>query len=149
MNINNFLDILITLLPIIGIGGFFFLYYKNQKTQSITKKILKFAPFILSFLVSIIPDKKNVFDKHDMVILITKLSTYIRETINDPTNADFNDVQEELFNFIRSELDNYKKIGLKNVPDINNDSIRIQIKVVFDSFQRIFRENSSGSNNTN
>lgn len=148
MDINQLLEILVTLLPIIGLGVFFFFYYKNEKVRSATKAVLKFAPFLLSLLASRVKDKKGVFDKHDALVLLGRLAEHIRETIADPTNISFDDVQDDLFDFVRKELDTYRAAGVKGVPDVTDASIRVQIRVIFLAAQRMADENSTGDDSS-
>ncbi len=148
MGFSEILDILVTLLPIIGIGAFFFFYYKSEKVRSATKAVLRFAPFLISLLASRIKDKKGVFDKHDVFVLLGRLAEHVRETINDPTNVTFDDVQDDLFDFVRRELDTYRAAGVKGVPDVTDDSIRIQIRVIFLAAQRMASEDSTGDNSS-
>jgi len=88
-----FSEILTTLLPIIGIGVFFFFYYKSPTVREKTKVVLRFAPMLLSILASRIKDKPGVFDAHDMMVLTGNLITHIHTTVNDPTNTIFDDVE--------------------------------------------------------
>jgi len=148
MDINQLLEVLVTLLPIIGLGVFFFFYYKSEKVRSATKSVLKFAPFLLSLLASRVKDKKGVFDKHDALVLLGRLAEHIRETIADPTNASFDDVQDDLFDFMRKELDTYRAAGVKDVPDVTDASIRVQIRVIFLAAQRMADENSTGDDSS-
>jgi len=148
MDINQLLEILVTLLPIIGLGVFFFFYYKSEKVRSATKAVLKFAPFLLSLLASRVKDKKGVFDKHDVLVLLGRLAEHIRETIADPTNISFDDVQDDLFDFVRKELDTYRAAGVKDVPDVTDASIRVQIRVIFLAAQRMADENSTGDDSS-
>lgn len=148
MDINEIKELLITLLPIIGIAAFFFLYFKNEKVRSATQMVLKFGPFLLSMLASKIPDKKGVFDSHDLATLLGRLLVHIDETISDPSNSSFDEVQDDLFDFIRVELDGYRESGMTGVPNIEDEHIRTQIRIVFESFQRAFSEDSTGNNST-
>jgi len=99
-----FSEILTTLLPIIGIGVFFFFYYKSPTVREKTKVVLRFAPMLLSI----------------------------------------DDVENDLFEFVRSELDRLWKMGMTNVPDINDEVLRTHIKVVFTSIQEAFSEDTTG-----
>ncbi len=148
MSIDVLLGVLVTLLPLIGMGAFFFFYYKSESVRSVTKEVLRFAPAILAFLASRVKDKKGVFDKHDAIVLLGRLATHIRETINDPANASFADVQDDLFNFIRQELDTYREAGVKGVPDVTDESIRVQIRVIFEAAQRMASEDSPGDDSS-
>ncbi len=148
MDINQLLEILVTLLPIIGLGVFFFFYYKSEKVRSATKAVLKFAPFLLSLLASRVKDKKGVFDKHDGIVLLGRLAEHIRETVNNPANASFDDVQDDLFDFVRRELDTYREAGVKGVPDVTDESIRVQIRVIFEAAQRMASEDSTGDDSS-
>ncbi len=148
MSIDVLLGVLVTLLPLIGMGAFFFFYYNSESVRSVTKKVLRFAPAILAFLASKVKDKKGVFDKHDAIVLLGRLATHIRETINDPANASFADVQDDLFNFIRQELDTYREAGVKGVPDVTDESIRVQIRVIFEAAQRMASEDSTGDDSS-
>ena len=148
MGINELLEILKTLLPIIGIVTFFFFYYKSKKVRSATKVVLRFAPFLLSLLASKIPDKKGVFDRHDVLVLLGRLAEHIRETIDDPTNVVFADVQDDLFDFVNKELDTFREAGVKGVPDLTDESIRVQIRVIFEAAQRMASENSTGDDSS-
>jgi len=145
----NFNDTLTTLLPIIGIGVFFFFYYKSKRVRGATKSVLRFAPMLLSILASRIKDKPGVFDKHDMLVLTGNLMTHIHETINDPANTNYDDVSDDLFEFVRAELDRFREMGIKNVPDITDEAIYTQIRIVFTSLQEAFSEDTTGDGSQN
>lgn len=149
MGFNDLMEILTTLLPIVGISLFFFFYYKNERVKNATKTVLRFLPTVLSILASRVKDKPGVFDKHDMLILTGSLVAHIHETINDPSNANFDDVADDLFEFVRAKLDSLRDAGIKNVPDVNDDAIRTQIRVVFTSIQEAFSENTAGDDSQN
>ncbi len=144
----NFNDI-ITLLPIIGIGVFFFFYYRSPTVREKTKSVLRFAPMLLSILASRTKDKPGVFDKHDMMVLTGNLIAHIHNTVNDPANTNFADVEDDLFEFVRSELDRFWKMGMTNVPDVNDESVRTQIRVVFTALQEAFSEDTTGDSSQN
>jgi len=146
MGFDQILGILVTLLPMIGIGAFFFFYYKSEKVRSTTKTVLRFVPTLLALLASRSKDKKGVFDKHDVFVLLGRLAEHVRETIENPANASFDDVQDDLFDFVRRELDTYREAGVKGVPDITDESIRVQIRVIFLAAQRMASEDSTGDN---
>ena len=144
MTFDGILDILVILLPIIGIGAVFFLYYKRDKARPALRTVLRFAPFVMSLLASKIKDKKGVFDSHDLVVLLGRVAEHVRETIDNPANTSFDAVQDDLFDFVRRELDAYREGGIKGVPHVTDESIRVQIRVIFEAAQRMTSENSTG-----
>ncbi len=124
----------------------FFLYYRNAKARAIIKKVLPFMPSALAAAAAATPDKKGVFDKHDMLVLAGRLTQMMQETISDPTNVTFDDVQDELYEFVKTELDRYRESGVKGVPYVTDESIRTQINVIFRAVRSASREDSAGNN---
>jgi hypothetical protein len=148
MGFSAVLDLLVTLLPIVGVGVLLYFCYTNEKVRSVMTKALRFAPFLWSILAAKIPDKKGVFDSHDVFVLFGRLSNHIQETLADPTNVSFDDVQDDLFDFVSRELDTYRAAGVKSVPDVSDESIRTQVKVVFEAIQRAFGDEDSAGDDS-
>jgi len=141
MGINELLDIAITLVGVIGLAVLFFFYFTNAKVKSVVNQGLKYLPFILTFVKRFVKDKKGEFDTFDALEVMARVSTRIKETVEDPTNKTFEDVEEEVFDIVRDELAQYK--NLPGTPDLDDPAVRVQVKVVFESVQRALVEDST------
>lgn len=141
MGINELLDIAITLVGVIGLAVLFFFYFTNAKVKSVVNQGLKYLPFILTFAKRFVKDKKGEFDTFDAMEVMARVATRIKETVEDPTNKTFEDVEEEVFDIVRDELAQYK--NLPGTPDLSDPAIRVQVKVVFQSVQRALLEDST------
>jgi len=141
MGINELLDIAITLVGVIGLAVLFFFYFTNAKVKSVVNQGLKYLPFILTFAKRFVKDKKGEFDTFDALEVMARVSTRIKETVEDPTNKTFEDVEEEVFDIVRDELAQYK--NLPGTPDLDDPAVRVQVKVVFESVQRALVEDST------
>ncbi len=141
MDFSQILDILKVLGGVVGLSVLFFFYFTNAKVRSAVDKGLKYLPFVLSFAKRFVKDKKGVFDTYDALELMTRVSARIKETVEDPTNKRFEDVEEEVFDILRDELAQYK--NLPGAPDLNDPAVRIQVKVVFQSVQRALLDEDS------
>jgi len=141
MGINELLDIAIPLVGVIGLAVLFFFYFTNAKVKSVVNQGLKYLPFILTFAKRFVKDKKGEFDTFDAMEVMARVATRIKETVEDPTNKTFEDVEEEVFDIVRDELAQYK--NLPGTPDLSDPAIRVQVKVVFESVQRALLEDST------
>jgi hypothetical protein len=139
MGLNDLIDIAIPLSGVIGLGVLFFFYFTNTKVTNAVNSVLKYMPFALSFVKKFVKDKKGEFDTYDAMELLSRVSIRIRETIEDPTNKQFEDVEEEVFDIVRDELAQYK--NLPGVPNLDDPAIRVQVQVVFESIQKALLEN--------
>jgi len=141
MGINELLDIVIPLVGVIGLAVLFFFYFTNAKVKGAVDKGLKYLPFVLTFAKRFVKDKKGEFDTYDAMEVMARVSARIKETVEDPTNKRFEDVEEEVFDIVRDELAQYK--NLPGTPDLDDPAIRVQVKVVFQSVQRALLEDST------
>jgi hypothetical protein len=141
MGINELLDIAIPLVGVIGLAVLFFFYFTNAKVKSAVDQGLKYLPFVLTFAKRFVKDKKGEFDTFDALEVMARVSTRIRETVEDPTNKTFEDVEEEVFDIVRDELAQYK--NLPGAPDLDDPAVRVQVKVVFQNVQRALVEDST------
>ena len=133
---------------IIGVAGGFWLYFKKEGFKNFVDKVLPFLPFLLSFAASRTKDEIGVFDNLDAFVVLGRLMEHIRETIIDPSNTNFEDVEEELYEFVTAELERYNSLGIKNVPDIDDEAVRLQVRIAFESIQRVLSgEAPTGNDN--
>lgn len=117
-------------------GGLCYVYYTNEKVRDVMNKVQPLLPVVLEFFARRIKDQKGVFDLHDFVVLMGRVSERLRETFTDPSNIEFDDVQDEVFAIVAAELKIYRDAGIKNVPDISDETIRQQVKLVFEAIKR-------------
>ncbi len=141
--LDQLYDIGVPLVGVISLSALFFFYFTNAKVRSGVDKGLKYLPFVLNFAKRFVKDDKEEFDTYDAMELMSRVSARIRETVEDPTNKRFEDVEEEVFDIVRNELEQYK--NLPGVPDLDDPAIRVQVKVVFQSIQRALIEDRTGS----
>ena len=141
--LNELLNIVIPLLGVIVLTVLFFFYFTNAKVKSVVNKGLKYLPLALKFARSFVRDKKGEFDTYDTLELMSRVSTRIRETVEDPMNKTFEDVEEEVFDIVRDELAQYK--NLPGVPNLDDPAVRVQVEVVFEAVQRALLEDRTCS----
>jgi hypothetical protein len=98
-----------------------------------------FLPLILGFIGKRIKDKVGVFDPHDALMVLSRVSARIRTTIQDPENQTFDAVADEVFEIVRDELSRYE--GLPGVPNLEDPIVKVQVRVVFEAVQRAMSEN--------
>ena len=122
----------------------FFFYFTNAKVKGVLDSGLKYVPMVLTFAKGFVKDKEGVFDTFDALELMSRVSARIKETVDDPTNKSFADVEEEVFDIVRDELAQYK--NLPGVPDLDDPAVRVQVKVVFESIQRAISEDTTSGN---
>lgn len=141
MDFHEILDILTVLGGVVGLSVLFFFYFTNAKVKNVVDRGLTYLPLILNFAKRFVKDKKGEFDTYDAMELLSRVSLRIRETIDDPTNKSFEDVEEEVFDILRDELAQYK--NLPGTPDLDDPAIRVQVKVVFQSIQKALLDEDS------
>jgi len=141
--LDQLYDIGVPLVGVISLSVLLFFYFTNAKVKSAVNTGLKYLPFVLTFAKRFVKDKKGEFDTYDALELMARVSARIRETVEDPTNKRFEDVEEEVFDIVRDELAQYK--NLPGAPDLEDPAIRVQVKVVFQSVQRALIEDRTGS----
>ncbi len=145
MDIREILELFGMVAGTASLGTLLYFYYTNPKVKDLVDKGLKYLPFLLSFASRFVKDKKGEFDLHDMLKVTERLTIFLRETINDPLNTSFEDVEEETYAFLSKELNRYKRAGVRGVPDISDDVLKANVKVVFEQIVRIMHEDSTGN----
>ena len=137
-------DVSIIIGIVASFGGLSYVYYTNEKVRNVVKKILPFLPMVLGFFAGRIKDEKGVFDLHDFVTLMGRVSERLRATFNDVSNLEFDDVQDEVFAIVSEELKRYREAGVKNVPNVSDETVKQQVKLVFEAIKRVTSENPAG-----
>jgi len=149
IDFNQLLDVAIIVGIVASFGGLSYVYYKNEKVRNVVKKVLPFLPMVLGFFAGRIKDEKGVFDLHDFVALMARVSERLRATFNDVSNLEFDDVQDEVFAIVSEELKRYRDAGVKNVPNVSDETIKQQVKLVFEAIKRATSENPAGDDPQN
>ena len=134
MDLNELLDIAKVLAGVIGVSVLLYFYFTKPGVKAAVDKGLKFLPTILGLAKGFVKDKKGQFDTYDALELLDRVSRKIRETVEDPTNKTFADVEEEVFEIVRTELAYYK--NLPGAPSLDDPAVKAQVKVVFEAVQR-------------
>lgn len=143
IDFSQLLDAAIILGIVASFGGLCYVYYTNEKVRGVVKKVMPFVPMVLGFLAGRIKDEKEVFDLHDFVVLMSRVSERLRATFNDVSNLEFDDVQDEVFAIVSEELKRYRDAGVKNVPNVSDETIRQQVKLVFEAIKRATGEDTA------
>ncbi|MBD3260413.1 MAG: hypothetical protein GF334_01825 [Candidatus Altiarchaeales archaeon] len=145
MDLTLILEVLGVTLGVAALGVFFFFYFKNDKVKDSVNRVLNTVPVgsILSFAASKVKDKKGVFDVHDALVVAGRLSNHLKATISDPENVSFEDVEDDVFDFLSTELKRYRDAGVKGVPDISDEALRTNVRVVFEQVKRALSEDQS------
>lgn len=144
IDFKQLLDVAIIVGIVASFGGLSYAYYTNEKVRNVVKKVLPFLPMVLRFFAGRIKDEKGVFDLHDFVVLMGRVSEKLRATFNDVSNVEFEDVEDEIFTIVSEELKTYRDAGVKNVPNISDETLRQQVKLVFEAIKRATSENPAG-----
>lgn len=145
MDFETILEALKVLGVVVVLSGLLYSYYRFEGVRKAFKKVLPFLPHIFAFLGSRAEDKKGVFDQHDLWVLLGRVTDRIKETIQDPANKEFADVEDEVFEIVSDELARYRNAGVSGIPDLDDPAIKVQVKVVFEAIQSALREDSTGS----
>ena len=141
MDLNNILDSIKVLAGIVGLVGILFFYFQSPRFKTIVTNALKVIPTLLPTISGLVKDDPTKFDAHDALVLLGRVSEKIKSTISDPENKVFEDVKDEVFSIVKSELVAYK--DLPGVPDLSDPAIEAQVRVVFESIQRLMNENTA------
>jgi len=140
MDFEIILEAFKVLIGITALSGLFYAYFKYESVQNIVKKTLPFLPHALAFFDSRAEDKQGIFDQHDFLILLGRVTERIKETINDPTNKEFEDVENEVFEIVSEELSRYRSAGVANVPNLDDPAVRTQVRLVFETIKATLGE---------
>lgn len=146
MDIREILELLGMVVGTAGLGLLFFFYFTNEKVKNAVDSGMKYLPMLLGFAGRFVKDKEGVFDTHDMLQVTARLAAFLQETINDPLNTRFEDVEEETFAFLSTELNRYRNAGVQGVPDISDEVLKVNVKIVFKQIARAMYENPPGNN---
>lgn len=141
MEFEKLFDILLLLIGIVTISGFFYGYFRFEKFRNVVKKVLPFLPSLFFFLGSTVKDEKGVFDDHDFLVLLGRVTTRIKTVIGDSSNLKFEDVEDEVFEIVSDELNRYRSAGVAGVPNLDDNSIRSQVRLVFDTINNVTETN--------
>lgn len=134
MSLNDLLEIAKVLAGVVGLSVLLYYYFTHPGFKSAINKGLNFLPTLLGLVKGFVKDKKGKFDTYDALELMERVSYRIRETVEDPTNKTFVDVEDEVFEIVRCELSYYG--NLSGVPNLDDPAVRAQVKVVFEAIQR-------------
>jgi len=138
MDFSLLIGVLGSLAAITALSLLFFFYFRNEAFKKNVNQLSTLMPFILGLIGKRVKDKPGVFDTHDGLMLVARVSERIRTTIQDPTNKVFEDVEEEVFDIVRDELRRYE--DLPGIPDLEDPLIKAQVRVVFEAVQRAMSE---------
>ncbi len=140
MDLQQLLDIAKLVGLVGGMGTFLYFYYTNAKVKGVTNQLLKFLPGILKILASRIKDDPNKFDTHDFLVIVSNVVTKLQETVSDPTNVEFADVQDEITELVQEELQRLRDANIPGIPDINDKGIPVIVGVIFDQIKAATNE---------
>lgn len=140
MDLQQLLDIAKLVGMVGGVGTFLYFYFTNPKVKETADKVLKFLPGILKILASRIKDDPTKFDTHDFLVIVSNVVTKVQETVADPTNVEFADVQDEITELVQSELQRLRDAGVAGIPDINDKGIPVIVRVIFDQIKAATNE---------
>ena len=141
MDVQLILDILKMVASVVGLGTFFYFYSTNSRFKEITNNVLKFLPGLLRIVISRTKNDPNKFDVHDMAVIVSNVVTKVQETVSDPDNLEFDDVQDEIVELLQEELQRLRDAGTPGVPDINEASIPLIVNVIFTQIKAVADEN--------
>ncbi len=133
MDLNEILDILVYLAAAVAASALMYFYYANTKVKTAVDAVLKYAPFLLNFAQRFVKDDKGKFDDYDVLAVTKSVVAKFQETVSDPTNTKFEDVEEEIGTILLEELAKYK--NLPGVPDLSDSAGRAIVKAVFDALK--------------
>ncbi len=140
MDLQQLLDIAKLVGMVGGMGTFLYFYFTNARVKEVTNQVLKYLPGILKILASRVKDNPNKFDTHDFLVIVSNVVTKLQETVSDPTNVEFADVQDEITELVQSELQRLRDAGVAGIPDINDKSIPVIVGVIFDQIKAAMNE---------
>lgn len=146
VDFSQVLDVVVVLGAVVGVTGAAYAYYSNEKVRAVANKVLPFLPMLFQFAASRAPDTKGVFDLHDTWVVLGRVSKRLQGVLQSTDNPSFDDVQDDVFAIVTEELKRYRDAGVKNVPDVSDETVRVQVRVVFEAVKRATSENTTGSN---
>ena len=128
-----------------GLAILFYFYFNNTNVKMWVDRAVKSIPLssLLNIAAANTKDTKGVFDAHDALKVSARLADFIRDTVTDPANVKFRDVEEELYVFLSTELNRYRDAGVRGVPDISDEVLRTNVHVVFDQITRALSEDTA------
>jgi hypothetical protein len=140
MDLQQLLDIAQLVGIVGGMGTFLYFYFTNAKVKEVTNTVLKYLPGLLKILVSRVKDDPNKFDLHDIAVIVSNIVTKLQETVSDPTNVEFADVQDEITELVQEELQRLRDAGVAGIPDINDAGIPTIVGVIFEQIKAVTDE---------
>lgn len=145
MELKEILELLLITATVSALGLLFYFYFANELVKLWTNRIFKIVPIsaILRLVSSRTKDKKGVFDTYDALVVVGRLSDHIKLIISDPSNVQFEDVEEDIFNFLNSQFLRYRNAGVRNVPEISEEALRVNVRVVFEQIKRALSEDTT------
>lgn len=145
MDFRQILELVFTTGFVAGLTFLFYCYFNKPGVREWVDGALSKIPvsFLLNLAASKVEDTKGEFDAHDALKLSARLTDFLKATITDPTNVRFQDVEEEIFEFLKTELSRYRDAGVRGVPDIDDQALRTNVRVVFEQVVRVLSEDSA------
>lgn len=140
MEIKEILDLLITTGVVVVVAGGLYLYYTKPKVKKVVNSLLPFLPGLFEILAARTKDTKGVFDTHDAFKVLSRVSEEMKAMI--ASNYTFEEVENDVYTMIERELQLYRDAGVKGVPSVEDEALRVQVKVVFEQLKRVVNEDS-------
>ncbi len=145
MDFREILELVFTVGAVTGTALLFYWYFKKPGVKEWVDGIFSKIPVsvLLNLAASKVEDEKGVFDTHDALKVSARMADFFRDTVADPTNTNFEDVEDDVLEFLNIELNIYRNAGVKGVPDISDEVLKANVKVIFEQIKRASSENSA------
>ena len=140
MTLQQLFELFQLVATVAGVGVFLYFYFTNPRFKEGTKTALKFLPAALQILISRIKDKPNEFDTHDFLVLVSNIVAKIKETVSDPANVEFDDVEDEIVELVEEELERLRASGISGVPNLDESSLTTIIHIIFTQIKAVADE---------
>jgi len=82
------------------LGGLAYLYFRFLRGSTSVVKGMKVGGTLVKAVASMLPDDADKLDAHDVVLVLGKLLEELPKWAEDPSNAEFLDVKDEVLVFI-------------------------------------------------
>lgn len=110
---------------VLGVLGF--VYFKFLRTKSQVNAMVSMAGKMVAAIAAVLPDDKEKLDAHDVVLVVGLLAEEMPKWVEDPSNAQFADLKDELLAFVEAQ-----RTVIPQLASLPKETLEMVAKVLFD-----------------
>jgi len=112
---------------VLVLGALGFVYFKFLRTKTQVNAMVSMAGKMVAAIAAVLPDDKDKLDAHDVVLVVGLLAEEMPKWVDDPANAEFSDLKDELLAFVEAQ-----RTVIPQLASLPKETLEMVAKVLFD-----------------